>query len=387
MHDYLDRLIRKLQKPEFAVQPRPVSRFELSPRVILESSNPFAAGEPNESRAQSDHFISHETIGGQPRPTTDSLPQHDHEKVIPTSESPQLEHFIPEETGADQPKHARNSLPHHTSQIGISTSTAHKPYPASQLTTGQSNMTDPGRTEAAHHPGQEILDHSLLQPYINQGQAIGRKEKKPIEPGVQIEKAARADGMPSSNSARGGEPSKLNPRMAQRIEDRTYRSAEMDEEANPLGIPVSDVVGTQGHAKLKEPVSLGEQEWVRSPVRIGKPEGKSASPLSTRMTSPRELGLDDTCSVIEPLFHRKPDLMPILDAAHVPEREKFKPFAENTASQFGTESVKESPTIQVTIGRVEIRATVASTPTSKPPAKSSAMSLDEYLTRRKEGRR
>lgn len=387
MHDYLDRLIRKIQKPEFAVQPRPVSRFEPSPRVIFEPSNPFAAGEPHESRAQRDHFIPHETTGGQPRPTTDSLPQHDHEIVIPTSEAPQFEHFIPEETGADQLRHARNSLPHHTSKSGISTSTAHKPYPASQLTTGQSNVTDPGGTEAAHHQGQEILDHPLLQPYINQGQAVGRKEKKPIEPVVQVEKAARADGIPSSNSARGGEPSKLNPRMVQKIPDRTYRSAEIKEQANQLGIPVSDGVGIQEHVKLKEPGSLGEQEWVRSRVRIGKPEGKSASPLSTRMTSPRELGLDDTCSMIEPLFHRKPDLMPILDAAHVPGREQVKPFAENRALQFPTESVTESPTIQVTIGRVEIRATVASTPTSKPPAKSSAMSLDEYLTRRNERRR
>lgn len=387
MRDYLDRLVRRVQQPEFVVQPRPISRFESPSQLILEPSNPFAAGEPNESRAQSDHFIPHETSGYQPRPPTDSLPQHDPEIVAPTSEAPQFEHFIPEENGADQPRHARNSLPHHTSKSGISTSAVHKPYPASQLTTGQSNMTDPGRTEAAHHPGQEILDHSLPQPYINQGQAIGRKEKKPIEPGIQIENAARAVGMASSNSARGGEPSKLNPRMVQRIPDRTYRSAEIEEQANPLGIPISDVVGTQEHAKLKEPSSLGEQEWVRSHVRIGKPEGKSASPLSTRMTSPRELGLDDTCSVIEPLFHRKPDLMPILDAAGVPGREKFKPFAENTASQFGTESVKESPTIQVTIGRVEIRATVASTPIRKPPTKSSTMSLDDYLTQRNGGRR
>ncbi|MCA9419517.1 MAG: hypothetical protein KC592_00780 [Nitrospira sp.] len=387
MRDYLDRLVRRVQQPEFVVQPRPISRFESPSQLILEPSNPFAAGEPNESRAQSDHFIPHETSGYQPRPPTDSLPQHDPEIVIPTSEAPQFEHSIHEETGADQPRHARNGLPHHTSKSGISTSAAHKPYPAGQLMTGQSQVTDTGRTEAAHHPGQEILDNPLLQPYISQGQTIGRKEKKPIEPVVQIEKAARAVGMPSSNSARAGKPSKLNPRMVQRIPDRTYRFAEIEEQANPLGIPVSDVVGIQEHAKLKEPGSLEEQEWVRSRVKIGKPEGKSASPLSTRMTSPRELGIDDTCSVIEPLFHRKPDLMPILDAAHVPGREQIKSFAENRASQFPKESITESPTIQVTIGRVEIRATVASTPTRKPPVKSSAMSLDEYLSRRNEGRR
>jgi len=44
-------------------------------------------------------------------------------------------------------------------------------------------------------------------------------------------------------------------------------------------------------------------------------------------------------------------------------------------------------TIQVSIGRIEVRATVASAPAKKVQTKSSAMSLDEYLTRRNEGRR
>lgn len=47
----------------------------------------------------------------------------------------------------------------------------------------------------------------------------------------------------------------------------------------------------------------------------------------------------------------------------------------------------QSPTIQVSIGRIEVRATVAAAPVKKLQAKSSAMSLDEYLTRRSETRR
>jgi hypothetical protein len=44
-----------------------------------------------------------------------------------------------------------------------------------------------------------------------------------------------------------------------------------------------------------------------------------------------------------------------------------------------------TPTIQVTIGRIEVRATSPATPPSKPRAASPAMSLDEYLRRRKGG--
>jgi hypothetical protein len=47
----------------------------------------------------------------------------------------------------------------------------------------------------------------------------------------------------------------------------------------------------------------------------------------------------------------------------------------------------EEPTIQVTIGRVEIRATVAPTPVRKTTARPPAMSLDEYLKRRNEASR
>jgi hypothetical protein len=49
--------------------------------------------------------------------------------------------------------------------------------------------------------------------------------------------------------------------------------------------------------------------------------------------------------------------------------------------------VPDEPTVQVTIGRVEIRATVAPTPARKPAVLTPAMSLDEYLKRRNEASR
>lgn len=51
-------------------------------------------------------------------------------------------------------------------------------------------------------------------------------------------------------------------------------------------------------------------------------------------------------------------------------------------------AVSESPTIQVTIGRVEIRAAAASTVSArKTPARSPAMNLDDYLKQRNGERR
>lgn len=50
-------------------------------------------------------------------------------------------------------------------------------------------------------------------------------------------------------------------------------------------------------------------------------------------------------------------------------------------------AISESPTIQVTIGRVEIRAAVASASARKTPARSPAMNLDDYLKQRNGERR
>jgi hypothetical protein len=45
------------------------------------------------------------------------------------------------------------------------------------------------------------------------------------------------------------------------------------------------------------------------------------------------------------------------------------------------------PTIQVTIGRIEIRATqVADKPVAKPRASNNTMSLDDYLKQRNGGK-
>lgn len=47
----------------------------------------------------------------------------------------------------------------------------------------------------------------------------------------------------------------------------------------------------------------------------------------------------------------------------------------------------EAPTIQVTIGRIEVRATPPPAPVPKPRPASPTMSLDDYLRQRNEGRR
>ena len=68
-------------------------------------------------------------------------------------------------------------------------------------------------------------------------------------------------------------------------------------------------------------------------------------------------------------------------------RETFASRVDRGETHRATERVADSPTIQVSIGRIEVRATVASVANKRGQARSSAMSLDEYLARHNGGRR
>ncbi|MDR4484441.1 MAG: hypothetical protein R3B95_14735 [Nitrospirales bacterium] len=353
MRNYLDRLVRGLQESEFAVQPRPVSRFESPSHLILEPFESSSRGMAHEPGLASAYDISKQTSLAQPRQQVGRLDEY---KIVrPTAETRPIKE-------------------------------AHKPYPRGQLAKEPSNVSHASRTEIVPQSVQEGANPGLHRRFPKPIGPIARGEEKPIKPAHRIEEPVQAVGMPDSKPARGGESSKLMTYVVEEKPTQIYLPVEIDEQTMPLGIHISDPLGIKKGVGLKEPVSPEGQEEVRSVAKLRKPEEKKASSFSTRIVSHREMGRDGTPPVSEPFFHRKTELMPMLDVAHRPEREQRSPFTEHTTPRFARESVADSPTIQVTIGRVEIRATVGSTPTRKAPVKSSAMSLDEYLLRRSGGR-
>jgi len=95
-----------------------------------------------------------------------------------------------------------------------------------------------------------------------------------------------------------------------------------------------------------------------------------------------EIGTFRKPTDMEPVFGRKTEVTTKSGLAPVARREHPQPLADRTASQFERAHAMDAPTIQVTIGRVEIRATVAPTPTRKAPTHRPTMSLDEYLKQR-----
>lgn len=85
---------------------------------------------------------------------------------------------------------------------------------------------------------------------------------------------------------------------------------------------------------------------------------------------------------------RPKDPSPLLASSKLPQNPMPAALRTSESDKFSRrQSETPAPEIHITIARVEVRATVSQTPTSKGAAKPSAMSLDEYLKQRREGRR
>jgi hypothetical protein len=127
---------------------------------------------------------------------------------------------------------------------------------------------------------------------------------------------------------------------------------------------------------------LEQQTSNASRVRIENSKGERASSPSARALSHKEIGMFSEPTETEPLFGRKTDVTPRAKSTPVPKREMTEQLTRPAAPQVVMSQATDTPTIQVTIGRVEIRATVASAPTRKTSTQKPVMGLDEYLKQR-----
>ncbi|MDP2603712.1 MAG: hypothetical protein Q8S00_14125 [Deltaproteobacteria bacterium] len=350
MSDYLGQLALRVQQPEFAVQPRTVSRFESLRHSILAAAEPSAPGEADELGLQSGVFILTETGAGKPIQQSDSRNRNESETVDFLSEA--------------RP-----------------TKESHKPDPE-QSRTEPPTVTHATNTGATHQPLPEVAHPGLSRRPAEQSERIARSVVEQAQPPVKFDKPEEQAGMVSSNPSGRRELSERAERSMRGEREHPQSLVENNRPAGTAGMASFNPLKGRELAELKDPVVRDERERIPPFVKIANPEEKWASPLSTRAKYHGEIGVDSEPSEAEPLFGRKADLMPKSGFAPLPGREIFKTFAEPTAPQLAADRVVDAPTILVTIGRVEIRATVASTPTRKTPTQSPVMSLDEYFRQR-----
>lgn len=356
MLDYLGQLALRVQQPELAVQPRPVSQFESPRHATLVAPEPPAPGETDEPESP---FMPAETSAGKPAQQVDSRNHHESETV----------NFLSE---ARSPKESHKSYSGHS-------------------TAAPSIVTPAISTEATHQPWHEVVHPTLNRRSAAQSDRIARSSVEQAQPPVRIDRPEEQAGMALSNSSGRRVLSELVERVIRGERKQIWSPVRIDKLEEQTDMAAADPSGRREFAELKGPAVQGEREPIRPLVTIANPQERWASPLSPRALYHREKGVESEpgeseYSEAEPLFGRKTELMPKSEFDPMPGREIFEPFASPPAPQLAAERVADAPTIQVTIGRVEIRATVASAPTRKTPAQAPVMSLDEYLRQRNGGR-
>jgi hypothetical protein len=352
--DYLDQLALRVQQPEFAVQPRPVSRFESPRHVSLVAPEPPAPGEADEP--------------GSPSAV-----------------------FIPGEIGADRPaQHADNRMRNEAETVASLSvpqpvKESHKPYPE-QSTPEPPIVPTTIRAGATHNLLHEVRYPVLHRQPTEQRARMDRSPVEPVQTPVRLDKPAAHADIAASNLSGRRELAGLAERVVRGEREQTQPLAGSKRPAGTAGNASFNLLRRPEFTEFQEPVVRDTRERIPQSVKIVNPVEKSASPLAPRTTYHGQTEVESEPSGAEPLFDRQAELMPKAGFAPMPEREVFKPLAEPTAPPLGVERSADTPTIQVTIGRVEIRATVESPPARKPPAKAPVMSLDEYLRQRNGGR-
>lgn len=206
------------------------------------------------------------------------------------------------------------------------------------------SMSSPAARAHAVRPGEPAVQPGAAQPVAVQP---GAAQPGTVQPGAAQPVAIR--------------PGPVQPGPVQRgaLEQPAFRPAEPVARRGTLstegGRPARDaeIVHPSGAVA---PAARGQGLLVPAPVRVTLPTAPSAQ----RVDAPARTGAPAA---------------PVV------------PGATASPGAVAAPAPPPAPTIQVTIGRVEVRATAPSTPQRKPRPAPTVMSLDEYLDRNAGGRR
>lgn len=360
MLDYLSQLALRVQQSEFAVQPRPVSRFESQYRTFYE---PPASGEAEQLEAPSAVFIPDGTTAARYMEPVDNRIRREPE--------------ILDSIEAQSTRTYQNLYREHS-------------------TTTPPIMPPANSTETADLPVIEVAHLAPHRQQVGQSERITESVVAQAQSPVRIDKGASAAIVPSGGNTETTDspvlevPQSVLRRQQTEQSERIVRSTVA--QAQPLtkigrleqqaSKDSSNPLGRRDRSGFTDLVARRENEWRDPIVRIENPKGESAASLATRGRNHREIGTFSERTDTESLYGRNAGITTKSGSAPVPGREHPQPLDGPTDPQFGMAQATDAPTIQVTIGRVEIRATIASTPIRKAPTHTPAMSLDEYLKQR-----
>ena len=366
MLDYLSQLALRVQQPEFAVQPRPVSRFESQDHLIPLTPEPSTLEQAEELGPQSAVYIPAETNAGRRTQPADSRIRREPDALDSFSEVQ-------------------------------STKKYQNPYPR-QSTGAPAIVTPIDSTETTDSPVLEGAHPAPRGQQADQRESSVRSAVAQVQPPVNIGKGvstAPAIVTPANSTEVTDSPvlevahpaprrqqAELIERNVRNAVAQAQPSARIDRLEQQISKTSPDPSGRQERSEFTDLVARRETEWRRPIVRIENPKGERASSPMTRARIHSEIGTLSEPTETEPLFGRKAEITTKSGLTPVQGRKNPQSIGEPADPQFVMARATDAPTIQVTIGRVEIRATGAPAPTRKTPTHRLAMSLDEYLKQR-----
>jgi hypothetical protein len=238
-------------------------------------------------------------------------------------------------------------------------------------------------------PGRQQAEQSerIVRSAVARAQPSGRIDKRMSAVQTIVTPASSTEPIDSpvlevAHQAPGRQQAEQSERIVRSAGVQAQSSRSMDRLEQQTSKASPNPVGRREHSELTDLVARRENEWKRPIERIENPKGEKASSLTPRALSHREIGTFSEPTETEPLLGRKVEVTTKSWLAPAPRKERPQPLGDRMDPQFGMARAMDAPTIQVTIGRVEIRATVASAPTRKTPTQKPVMGLDEYLKQR-----
>ncbi|MBX3639484.1 MAG: hypothetical protein KF888_03090 [Nitrosomonas sp.] len=425
MQDYLSQLINRTRQPALAVQPRPISRFESPRHMAIESFDPAGYSKPYESHEESPELfnpLESATARGSDEPEVRFAPSGrfvagmEADSPVQSNENNHPESGMANTLSGDSPA-AESSMTTQVSKPVFThplrreidpVVTDEQPAKLSRQTVRTEQSVPVSRAEPARsvmRQGKNAAEkatmflNSALSGQSEHTEHITRRRQEPIEPDtgpdIRPDTIVRQPADTSNSISAWILPESVAP-PAQERRELHQSSATFSKPATiPDGVPADSLslsAYPQPAAWNQSPIQTvkASTHSLIPPVRVENPESKPTSPDSAPVTVARRAELvSEVFAQTGPLPERRSDstVRPRFSAAS--ERAIFKqPFAEPDALQHAAEPVANAPapTIHVTIGRIEVRAAVAAASTSaaarKVPARSSTMSLDDYLKQR-----
>ena len=368
MPNHLHQLAVRIQQPELVIQPRPLSLFESPNYSNPERSN---LGDLPESRTGS-------TVGSQETSKPLSSSSLDADPLIsPTegirhNESRSTEAIYREDSAGKSQRPYRRSLIDQSVHHSRDWNRPELERTELILEVGSIGQTDqPPREYMRDHPpvtshvermhdgdrASELRDEASRR---KPGQELFKRTDRGIRSAVGERAEEKQSGKTSVTAVQSAPPERRTSTVLtmQRVQGEREISQHVSSTNLPVGPPHRDTSGSA----VSLPRLMERQESRIAHVVVPQPEAA----LANRSWEP------------------KAELLPNVQPR--PSREMLAPRADRGEVCHETDRGTEPPTIQVSIGRIEVRATVASVPAKKVQSRSSAMSLDEYLARRNEVR-